>query len=118
MKASYKVVNAVPVPQPGICLVDGTVIAGTKHVPRIAAIAETLHVGSCLKLERDGSNPHDAYAVRVLTLQGKLLGYVSCEFNEIVSRLIEGGKRLHASVISVGRVGSWTKIEMAVILDD
>lgn len=102
----------------GICLIESTVVAGTRHVPRIKAIAEDLRIGSHLRFERDCLNPRDEYAVKILTRQGLMLGYLSCEFNEIVSRLLGGGKRLHAVVSSVGSVGSWTKIEMAVILDD
>lgn len=118
MKANVRVIKVPPVYRDGICLVERTVLAGTRHVPRIVQLAEGLHAGSCLRLERDSSNPHDPYAVRVLTSCGKLIGYVSCEFNEIVSRLLGGGKHLHASVNSVELVGSWTRIEMAVILDD
>ena len=109
--------RVVPSPR-GICVVERTVVAGTKHIPRIRSIAETLHQGVCLRLERESSNSHDMYAVKILTNAGLLLGYLSCEFNEVISRLLDGGKHLHAVVLGVGNVGSWTKIEMAVVLDD
>lgn len=104
--------------QNGICLIEGTTVAGTRHVPGIRSLAEGLRAGARLTLRRDASNPHDRYAVRVSDAQGRLLGYVSCEFNEIVSRLIDGGKAVGGVVRSVGQVGSWTKVEMAVVLYD
>lgn len=101
-----------------ICLVERTTVAGTRHIPQVRALSEGLRSGSALLLRRDRSNPHDVFAVEVLDGRERLLGYLSCEFNEIVSRLIDGGKRVSAVVRSVGQVGCWTKIDMAVMLDD
>lgn len=109
--------QVVPSPR-GICVIERTAVAGTKHVPRIRSLAESLRAGSCLALVRDCSNPHDRFAVKVMTSGGALLGFLSCEFNEVVSRLLDGGKHLHATVTGVTTIGSWTKIEMAVVLDD
>lgn len=101
-----------------ICLIETTTVAGTRHVRDVRQRAEALGPGASLLFSRDGANPHDVFAVQVLDERGGFLGYLSCEFNEIVSRLMDGGRSVSGIVRSVGQVGSWTKVEMAVMLND
>lgn len=106
-------------PRPArICLIESTTVAGTRHVRGVRQRAEALGPGASLLFSRDGANPHDVFAVQVLDERGGFLGYLSCEFNEIVSRLMDGGRSVSGVVRSVGQVGSWTKVEMAVMLND
>lgn len=102
----------------GICFIERTSVAGTGHIPGIRHIADRLALGESLLLERDTLNAHDMFAVCVKDKRGNRLGYLSCEFNEIVSRLMDGGKSVSGLVTSVNQVGRWTKIDMAVMLDD
>ena len=101
-----------------ICLVDGTSIAGTRHVPGIEEAARDLCVGMPLVFERDGGNAYDPWAVRVRDARGRRLGYVSCEYNEIVARLMDGGKHVYGRAFQTRRIDGWTCIEMGVFLDD
>ena len=104
--------------QPGVCFVERTSVAGTGHIPGIKHFAQRLSAGERLIFERDARNRHDLYAVCVSDTRGNRLGYLSCELNEIVSRLMDGGKQVSGLVRSVNQVGRWTKIDMAVMLDD
>ncbi len=101
-----------------VCMIESTVVAGTHHVPRIRTLASALEVGEPLLLRRDARNPYDAHSVEVLDRGRRRLGYLSCEYNEIVSRLIDGGRELGGMVKGVSDIEGWTKIDMAVILND
>ena len=46
-----------------IRVVEGTTVAGTRHVPAMAAIAEGYGKGERFALVRDAANPHDGWAV-------------------------------------------------------
>lgn len=48
-----------------IRVVENTTVAGTRHVPAMAAIAEGYGKGDRLSLVRDAANPHDGWAVEV-----------------------------------------------------
>lgn len=102
----------------GVCFIERTAVAGTAHVPGIRHLAERLVRGESLVLTRDAKNRHDVFAVAVHDVRGNTLGYLSCEYNEIVSRLLAGGKHVSGLVRSVSQVGRWMKIEMAVVLND
>lgn len=101
-----------------VCIIEKTAVAGTHHIARIRMLAECLKVGEPLLLKRDARNPYDAYSVEVLDRGKRHLGYLSCEYNEIVSRLLDGGRRVFGIVQGVADVDGWTKIEMAVMLND
>lgn len=101
-----------------VCIIERTAVAGTHHIARIRMLAECLKVGEALLLKRDARNPYDAYSVEVLDRGKRHLGYLSCEYNEIVSRLLDGGRRVFGIVQGVADVDGWTKIEMAVMLND
>ncbi len=70
-----------------IRVVENTTVAGTRHVPAMAAIAEGYGKGDRLSLVRDAANPHDGWAVEVRDGADRRIGYVSCECNEFVARL-------------------------------
>ncbi len=118
MNASILTIDQARLQGQGVCFIERTSIAGSAHIPGIRHIASYLAKGERLVFERDASNRHDAFAVCVYDMRGNRLGYLSCEFNEIVSRLIDGGKQVFGRVLSVSQVGRWTKIDMAVVLDD
>ena len=105
-------------PSKPVCLIESTVVAGTHHVARIRVLASALSTGEPLLLKRDSGNPYDPFSVEVLDRSKRHLGYLTCEYNEIVSRLIDGGRKVIGLVRGVTEVDGWTKIEMAVMLND
>ena len=113
--------NLPEVPKPfaqPILLLQDTRVAGTTHVADIDELVEGLAEGDRLGLQRDSANPYDSFAIRVLDPRGRRLGFVPADRNEVPARLMDGGKRLYATVTRVELLGSWWKIGMAVYLDD
>ena len=106
-----------PFSQP-ICLVPQTRVAGTMHVVGIDELAGKLSEGDRLRLERDPGNTRDRWAIRVFDGADNRLGFVPADINEILARLMDGGKRLYAEVVEVELRGSWWRIGMGVWLDD
>lgn len=102
----------------GICLIEGTTVAGTSHIGNIRELAAALEPGAPLKLQRDAGNPYDPWAVQVLDGQHRRLGFVSCEHNEVVARLLDGGKAVAARLKRIASVEAWTRLEMGVYLYD
>ena len=74
--------------------------------------------GDGLRLERDTKNRFDHWAIRVLDARGRRLGFLPADNNEIIARLMDGGKRIVGEVLSVEDVSGWARIGMAVWLDD
>ncbi len=102
----------------GLCIIEGTPIAGTRHVANIADIAQQLIAGERLVFERDPENIYDAWSVRVYGHDHVRLGYVSCDCNEVVARLLDGGHCVSGRLERVSHCDSWTRIDMGVYLDD
>ena len=109
---------SVPVPfQNRIVLYESIRVAGTTHVHGIDAIAEQLEPGTELRLERDPGNLADAWAIKVFA-GGNRIGYVPADCNEVLARLMDGGKALSAKLLDKEKVGTWNKFHMEVSLDD
>lgn len=109
---------SVPVPfQNSIVLFEETRIAGTAHVRNIDQIADELEVGAALRLEREPGNLADHWAIKIYAGQMRI-GYVSADCNEILARLMDGGKALSAKLTNKEKVGTWNKLLMEVSLDD
>ncbi|MBR5259333.1 MAG: HIRAN domain-containing protein [Eggerthellaceae bacterium] len=105
-------------PSKPVCLIESTAVAGTHHVARIRVLASGLRAGEPLFLKRDARNPYDPFSVEVFDGSKRHLGYLTCEYNEIVSRLIDGGRKVIGLVKGVSEVDGWVKIDMAVVLND
>lgn len=103
-------------PERSLPLVESTAVAGTRHVPGVRSLAEGLAPGDELALVRDRRNPYDPWATEVRDGRGNRLGYVSCEHNEVVARLLDGGRDVAGVVGSVDQLGNWTRIQMEVRL--
>lgn len=109
---------SVPVPfQSSIVLIEDTRVVGTTHVHGIDEIAGKLEVGTDLRLEREPGNLADAWAIRVYA-GAERIGYVSADCNEILARLMDGGKALSAKLTGKEKIGTWNKLHMEVSLDD
>ncbi|MDO4401082.1 MAG: HIRAN domain-containing protein [Coriobacteriia bacterium] len=111
---------ALQVPMPfsqHIVLVEDIHVAGTTHVADIDEIVSDVQVGHELVFERDPGNSYDCWAIRVFA-GGRRVGYVPCDCNEILARLMDAGKRIAGQVTAKERIGAWHKIHMEVYLDD
>ena len=101
-----------------IKLIECTRIANTSKIPCIDRRVETLKVGDKLYLLRDAGNLSDAYAVKIETKDHDMLGFLPCDCNEIIARMLDADKIFYAEVLSINTVGPWHKIDIAVYLDD
>lgn len=101
-----------------ICVVENTTVAGTRHVAGMAEMAEGYGAGERFSLVRDPRNRFDPWAVEVRDGQDRRVGYVSCECNEFVGRLIDGGKSVEGRLVAREQVGAWCRLVMGVHLND
>lgn len=109
---------SVPLPfQNKIVLLDEVRIAGTTHISGIDAIVEGLEAGADLRFVRDPKNLADSWAIKVYAGAARI-GYVPADCNEILARLMDGGKALSGRLISKEKLGNWNKLYMEVSLDD
>lgn len=109
---------SVPLPfQNSIVLIEETKIAGTSHIRNMDQIAQELEVGTELRFEREPGNLADHWAIKVFAGHTRI-GYVSADCNEILARLMDGGKALSGKLITKETLGKWNKLLMKVNLDD
>jgi len=94
-----------------------THVAGTAHVAA-AQIEPTLTTGDPLVLRRELTNPHDPYAILMLTEHGQKLGYVPRDRNEVLARLMDAGKLLFGRLESKEWTGDWLNVSARVFLRD
>ncbi len=109
---------SVPVPFQGkIVLAEDLRIAGTTHIHGIDAIVARLGIGAELRLQREPGNVADSWAIKVFAGEDRI-GYVPADCNEMLARLMDGGKALSAKLTSKDKRGNWNKLYMEVSLDD
>lgn len=101
-----------------IRVVENTTVAGTRHVPAMAAIAEGYGKGIGSPSCGTRPTPTTAGPWRCATAPTRRIGYVSCECNEFVARLIDGGKSVEGRLTDKEQIGSWTRLVMEVVLND
>ena len=93
-------------------------IAGTSHVEDINSIYPDLYIDQKIILRRESSNKHDGLAILVLTEDQKKLGYIPRDQNEVISRLMDAGKRLFAQIQSIKDKNGWKNINIKVYMSD
>ena len=95
-------------------------VAGVGFVEGIIPRSEKLADGNLVVLCREPDNKHDAQAIRCENAQGEKLGYVPRAKNEILSRLMDGGKMLYGKVAakSITSNGKWVAITIKIYLRD
>ena len=109
---------SVPVPfQNKIVLIEDARVAGTSYVKGIDGIVEGLEVGAALRFERDPGNLADGWAIKVYAGEDRI-GYVPADCNEIIARLMDGGKAVSGELTAKEKIGNWNKLHMEVSLDD
>ena len=112
--------NALSVPIPfesKIVLFESVRIAGTTHAPNINDIMAQMPEDAKLDLVREPDNQSDQWAIRV-EHNGRKIGYLPADKNELVARLMDGGKALCGTLTDSERQGSWWKVYMEVSLVD
>ena len=103
---------------PQSILLARSIVAGTSRITGFKDIAASLVPGTELTLRRQRDHFYDDWAIRVYDNRQRFMGYVSCEHNEIIARLLDGGKRLSAVVHSCMTRGQWNRVVMDVMLND
>jgi hypothetical protein len=93
-------------------------IAGTTHIEEIDDLVAGLAIGDKLRFQRDKDNPFDGLAIKVMDSDGNRLGFIPCDSNEILARLMDGGKLLYGEIAKMELLGHWHKVTMQVFLDD
>lgn len=59
-------------------------------------LVENIEFGTELRLVREPENEFDKWAIKVLTIDGLMLGYVTKYKNEMIARLMDEGRRFVA----------------------
>ena len=95
-------------------------IAGTSFVEDMEERAQKLTAGATVSLVREVNNAYDSLAIRIDDANGKKLGYVPRKNNEILARLLDGGKLLFGKVISIefSEHSSWVCITIKIFMKD
>ncbi len=94
-----------------------THVAGTTHVP-IREVEPALTAGHLLVLRREPDNQHDPLAILILTEDGRKVGYVPRDRNEVLARLMDAGKLIFARLDSKQWKGGWLRVMARVYLRD
>ena len=95
-------------------------IAGTGFVKDIEKEAQSLPTGTVVSLVREANNKYDNLAIRIDNAAGKKLGYVPRRKNEILARLLDGGKILYGKVVNVefAEFSNWVTITVKIYMKD
>lgn len=101
-----------------ILLLEESYVAGTTHVEGLEEMLSEVRVGDRLDFQRDPENILDEWAIKVI-LPGKgRVGFVPADTNQILARLMDGGKCVFGQVSGIEQLGHWTRVSMEVYLDD
>ena len=112
--------NTLSVPMPfesRIVLFESIRVAGTSHAPDIDATMGQMPDEARLDLVREPDNQADSWAIRV-EHDGKKIGYMPADKNEVLARLMDGGKTLGGELASHELRGTWWNVHMEVYLID
>ena len=93
-------------------------IAGTGYVDGIEKICDSLPEEAILTFVREPKNPHDVFAIRIDSANGEKLGYVPRRKNEVLARLMDGGKLLYGKILKKEIVNDWVNIRIKVFMRD
>ena len=92
-------------------------IAGTTFL-NLEDIEPKLKKHQLLVLKREPKNEYDDNAILILTEDGRKLGYVPQEKNEVLSNLMDAGKLLFGKLDEKTWVDNWLKLDVQVYLRD
>jgi len=92
-------------------------VAGTTFLD-LDDIEPKLKKHQLLMLKREPNNEYDNNAILILTEEGKKLGYVPQDKNEVLSKLMDAGKLLFGRLDEKSWVDDWLKLDIQVYLRD
>lgn len=92
-------------------------VAGTDYYGAKNA-SESFSAGDRFVLKREPKNRHDKFAIEVLTQEGRKLGYIPADRNEIPARLMDAGKHLFVQLEAFKLRGSWLDISISLYMED
>ena len=95
-----------------------TFIAGTSHVENIRELSRELAPEERLTLLRESKNEYDPNAIVVKTSSGAKLGYVPKVKNEVLARLLDGGKALYAVIQTIEPKDHWVRITIQIFMQE
>ena len=91
-------------------------IAGMAYYPGIHHL-DRLSVEQPLRLIPEPENPHDEFAVKILTDDGLMLGYVPRSDNKAISRLLTAGLPLAARISGIHPdEATWQHVQIQVLM--
>lgn len=109
---------SVPMPfESKIVLFESIRVAGTSHAPDIDVTMGQMPDEARLDLVREPGNQADGWAIRV-EYDGKRIGYMPADKNDVLARLMDGGKTLGGELVSRELRGTWWNVHMEVYLID
>ncbi len=109
---------SIPMPvESKIVLYESMRIAGTTHVPGIDDLVASMPEDAMLSFVREPGNLADEWAIRV-EHEGRKLGFVPADRNEVLARLMDGGKTVRGELLDREKLGTWWKLHMEVSLVD
>lgn len=92
-------------------------VAGTSHLDLEHLEAELLP-GARIACLREPQNSYDPMAIRLQDGQGRKLGYVPRERNEVLARLLDAGKTVFGRLEAKAWKGKWLKLDIRLFLED
>jgi len=93
-------------------------IAGSYYVDDIHDLLDKITIGSKLRFVREPDNKYDELAILVKDQDNNKLGYVPREKNPILARLMDAGKNIYGTVMTINNDDDYTNIEMEIFMDD
>ena len=110
--------NGLPLPFVKEILLMECHVAGTAYRDDIADIEPELAIGDFLIFKRDPDNKHDKLAIKIYDKQGRLLGYVPKEKNEVVAHLMDAGKLIFGKLELKQWQKKWLRIDIRAFMRD
>ena len=107
-----------PTPYSHAIFLMETFIAGTSHVENIRELCRELAPEQRLTLLRESKNEYDSNAIVVKTSAGAKLGYVPKVKNEVLARLLDGGKALYAVIQTIEPKDHWVRITIQIFMQE
>ena len=109
---------SIPMPfENPIVLFESVRVAGTTHAPAIDQTMAEIPDDAPITLRREPDNQADPWAIW-MEYNGKKIGYMPADKNEILARLMDGGKTLKAKLLSYELRDSWWRVYVQISLVD
>jgi hypothetical protein len=90
------------------------VVAGTSF-RQLEDVEGSLSTTVRLDLKREPRNEHDAWAI-ALWFENSKVGYIPRDKNEVLARLMDGGKSFYATIQAKEWEGKWLKLGVKVVM--